>query len=222
MAKRSKFEGAVASFNFSNKKVNSGTKVSAHLNPTLNIGTVKDKFVCDSKCQKLMEIGTGKRVIMIDNKVEESFMVKIGEVIDSKEARFLITPGYTKAGKEVGALLGKNAEFSYGVVWSAIIMNKPEITEVAPKDLEALELVIRRDTEGGKVSTISNTKISYTVAAIVDAEGIQQFATMDEEEGVEIIVPIFALIDRTEEDHEAKSAGTSIPDEATDKITSAE
>jgi hypothetical protein len=221
MAKgKGKFENAVASFNFTTKKVVSGTKVSANLYPTLNIGTVKDKFVADSKCKSLMDIGTGKRVIMIDTQAPAEYSVKIADDIVQKEARFLITPGYTKAGKELGAILGKNNEYSYGVIWGAIILNKDEVTEISPKDLEGLGIVIRRDTEKGKTST-SLTKISYTVAAVVDADGAQQFATIDQEEdGTEINTPIFALVDRVSEEHTPKSDGTEEEEGATEEAAS--
>ena len=157
---------------FVGKAVASGSKVSGSAYPQLTVTSTKDKFVLNSKALALMKLAEGLNVVMID--------VNRGEkTTEDTNARWFLTAGWDKGkGNFEGAKLGKNGSFSYAGIYSAILMNNPDIAEAKPADMVNAGLGIYRDAEK-KEGFIANRKVYFKVERLAeegpDGELITEF-----------------------------------------------
>jgi hypothetical protein len=84
-----------------------------------------------------------------------------GEVTTTENGqRYFITKGYKTATSQQGAKIGKKLDFSYSGIWSAILMNNPEVTEAKMDDLIAAGKGIISDKSQ---NFISNKKVNMDV-----------------------------------------------------------
>lgn len=149
------------STNFAGKVVTSGSKTGSAY-PQLTVTSTKDQFVLNPKALALLGLSEGGYVAMIDvNKAEAA--------TTDHNARYYLTPGWDK-GKGVmeGAKIGKGGKFSYATIYSAIMMDNPEISQASNKDLEAAGKGIIRVTPGGKETFIATQKVTFKVERLVE------------------------------------------------------
>ena len=157
---------------FVGKAVASGSKVSGSAYPQLAVTSTKDKFVLNSKALALMGLSEGSNVVMID--------VNRGEkTTDDHNERWFLTAGWDKGkGNLEGAKIGKNGSFSYAGIYSAMLMDNPEIAEAKPADMVNAGLGIYRDAEK-KEGFIANRKVYFKVERLAeegtDGELITEF-----------------------------------------------
>jgi hypothetical protein len=184
---------------FTGKTVASGSKVSGSAFPTLMITSTKDKFVLNNKALALMAIATGSYVVLID--------MNRGEVTTTDpNARFFITKGWEKPnGAFEGAKIGAGGSFSYAGVYSAMQMNKPDITEATIKDMVDADLGITREgKDSGKENFIATQKVSYKVERVTnvikDEEG-NEVTVSEFEVAPGVVQQVYALVERTEIEH---------------------
>jgi hypothetical protein len=158
------------SSSFVGKTVASGSKVQGSAFPTLTAASTKDKFVLNSKALALMGLSEGSNVVMID--------LNRGEVVtEDSNARWYITKGWDKGkGQTEGAKLGKGGSFSYAGIYSAIQMNKPDISEATVKDLKEAGKGIIRATgtpEDPKEAFIATQKVTFKVEKLVQPNEVE-------------------------------------------------
>lgn len=191
---------------FIGKTVASGSKTSGSMYPTLTVTSTKDKFVLNGKALALMQLGEGQNVVLID--------YNRGEVVtqDSND-RFYITAGWEKGkGAWEGAKLGKSGAFSYAGVYSAMQMNKPDVSEATIKNMEQAGIGIIRDGEkdaDGKAKQvfIATQKVTYKVERLVQAnpKGGDDLTEFEVSPG--IFQPVYALTERDVVAHTPRELG---------------
>jgi hypothetical protein len=143
MAKERMTEVSASRFSsaFLGKVAPAGRKVQGSSRPEIRATSTKDKFVLNEKARILMGVEPGSKVVMLDNN-----LYKAPEDRISNDKRFFIAAcpeGYTE-----NALLGDTNAFSYSGVWSAILMNDPQITEASSDDMVRAGLGIKRGKQG--------------------------------------------------------------------------
>lgn len=195
MSKTGKFVNALS---FVGKTVNSGSKLTGFMNPTISVNSTKDQFTLDQKAMDLLGVAENDYVVLIDNHKGQ---------FDPEDPRFYLTKGYIKDGEQKGAKIGKNKSFSYSVIWGAMLANKDGETQISVAELEATGLVMQRETKKGAISTIGLKKVMYNLEAIADEEGNAVEVPVDvDSEGNEITGFVYALVSRVEKDHDPKAA----------------
>ena len=193
------------STSFIGKTVQSGSKVQGSAFPTLTITSTKDKFVLNTKALSLLGLTEGMYVVMID--------VNRGEVTTTDpNQRWYLTPGYDKGkGQMEGAKIGKGGSFSYAGIYSAIQMNKPEISEASVKDMVEAGIGITRTTgtpQDPKEAFIATQKVSFKVvrlSAPSEVEGEPDITEFPVANG--ILQPVYALIDMDVTEHTPRAEG---------------
>lgn len=185
---------------FLGKVVASGSKVSGSAFPTLTVTSTKDKFVLNSKALALMGLTEGSYVVMID--------LNRGEAVENDHnKRYFLTQGWDKGkGQFEGAKIGKGGGYSYAGIYSAILMDKPEISEATVKDLvDAGKGILRPSpTDEKKEAFIGLQKVLFKVERLSDDDGNTDFQVA---EG--IYQKVYALTEMSVVAHDPKS----LPDE---------
>lgn len=186
------------SSSFIGKTVASGSKVQGNAFPTLTATSTKDKFVLNTKALALMGLAEGNNVVMID--------LNRGEVVtENSNERWYITAGWDKGkGQTEGAKLGRGGAFSYSSIYSAIQMNKPDISEASVKDMVAAGKGITRVNKEGKEAFIATQKVTFKVEKLVQKgegdEDIQEF-----EVAPGIYQKVYALTEYEVTEHDPRS-----------------
>ena len=190
---------------FVGKTVASGSKVQGSMFPTLTATSTKDKFVLNGKALGLMGLSDGSYVVMID--------LNRGNVVtEDSNARWYITKGWDK-GKGVieGAKIGKNGSFSYAGIFSAIQMNKPEISEASVKDMVEAGKGITRATgtvDDPKEAFIALNKVSFKVGRLVTPADVEGEPDLDQfEVSAGVFQPVYALTDMDVTAHTPRTDG---------------
>lgn len=189
------------STSFVGKTVQSGSKVSGSIHPTLVVTSTKDKFNLNQKGLAYLGATEGSYVVLID--------VNKGEVTtEESNDRFFITLGWKKAAGIEGAKIGKGGTFSYAGVYSAMQLNKPDISEATVKDMVAAGVGITRETPGGADAFIATQKVTFKIERLVvegeDGELIKEF-----EVAPGVIQPVFCLTERSVDAHDPKEPSGS-------------
>ena len=194
------------STSFVGKTVASGSKVQGSAFPTLTATSTKDKFVLNTKAQALLGLSEGSYIVMID--------LNRGNVVtEDSNARWYITKGWDK-GKGVieGAKLGKGGSFSYAGIYSAIQMNKPDISEASVKDMVAAGKGITRETgtaDNPKEAFIATQKVSFKVGRLVTPAETEGEPDLDQfEVSAGIFQPVYALTDLDVTAHTPRADGS--------------
>lgn len=185
---------------FVGKSVQSGSKPSSSMFPTLLVTSTKDKFQLDKKARAMMGVDVEGYVNFID--------VNLGAVTtEDPNARWFITKGWKDQNNQPkGAKIGKGGTFSYAGVYTAMQINKSDITEGTDKDLVELSKGRIYETPSGKEAFVATNKVSFKVVKFVirDSEGN---VTQDQfEVAPDVIQDVFMLTERTEIPHDS-SAG---------------
>ncbi len=210
MSKPGKFVNALS---FVGKTVQSGSKLTGFMNPTISVNSTKDQFTLDQKAMDLLGVQENDYVVLIDNHKGE---------FDPEAPRFYMTKGYMKDGGQKGAKIGKNKSFSYSVIWGAMLANEDGKTQISIAELEANELVIQRETKKGGISTIGLKKILYNLEVIANEEGQAVEVPIDvDSEGNDIMGIVYSLVSRVEQDHDPKAVAGEA-DETPEGDTNAE
>lgn len=193
------------STSFVGKVIASGSKVQGSAFPTLTVASTKDKFVLNSKSLGLMGLDEGSNVVMLD-------MNKGAVVTDDPNARWYLTKGYDKGkGQIEGAKIGKGGGYSYAGIYSAIVMNKSEISEASVKDMVAADKGILRKTKEGtpdeKESFIGKQKTTFKVSKLVQPGATEGDPDQTEfEVSTGIFQPVYALTEMEVTAHTPRSA----------------
>lgn len=195
------------SSSFVGKAVASGSKVSGSAFPTLTVASTKDKFVLNPKALALLGLSEGSNVVMID-------LNKGNVVTEDANTRWYLTAGWDKGkGNTEGAKIGKGGSFSYSGVYSAIQMNKPELSEASVKDMVAAGIGITRTTGNDKEAFIALQKVTFKVEKLV-----QPSATAGEPDQTEFEVskdvfqPVYALTEMEVTAHTPRKDGEEEPE----------
>lgn len=198
MAKQAMNEPSNGRFSstFLGKIAPAGRKVQGSSRPEIRATSTKDKFVLNEKARLLMGVEVGSRVIMID----QNLKLGAGERLEQNE-RFFICPA--PEGFDEAALIGDTKAFSYSGVWSAMIMNDPEITEASVDDLVRADVGILR---GAKMKNYVGTKIAAG-EVIRYTEEDEEGKTVDLFELIEgyPAVPVFRITNIEFKNHDPKS-----------------
>jgi len=195
------------STSFVGKAVQSGSKVQGSAYPTLTVTSTKDKFVLNNKAQALLGLSEGSNIVMID--------LNRGSVVtEDSNARWYLTGGWDKGkGQTEGAKLGKGGSFSYAGIYSAIQMNKPDISEASVKDMVAAGKGITRVTgtkEDPKEAFIALQKVTFKVEKLVqpnEVEGEPDLTEFEVSKG--IFQPVYALTEMDVVAHTPRAEGES-------------
>jgi hypothetical protein len=179
---------------FKGKLVVSGSKMSGSAFPTLTATSTKDKFNLNQKALALMGLAPGSNVVMID--------MNKGEVVETDcNKRWYLTAGYDNGrGDKTGAKISNTGGFSYAGIYGAMVLNQPDISEASVKDLVDAGKGIFRETPKEKQAFIGLQKVNFKVEKLVDEAGNDIFEVA---EGV--YQKVFALTERTEEEHDPKA-----------------
>lgn len=191
MEKTSRF-----STSFVGKTVQSGSKVSGSIHPTLVVTSTKDKFNLNQKGLAYLGASEGSYVVLID--------VNKGEVTtEQPNDRFFITLGWKKPAGMEGAKIGKGGTFSYAGVYSAMQLNRPEISEATVKDMVEAGIGITRETPSGNEAFIATQKVTFKIERLVveeDGDVVNEF-----EVAPGVIQPVYCLTERSVEAHDPKA-----------------
>lgn len=147
-------------------KVQSTTKLVESSTPQLILASTKDKFICNRALLGLMGVGAGDRLALLDRNIPTPGADN--EKFEAFEERFLLT---VNTGDPVRkGQLSKRGEFSYSVVWAAMLVNDPNKTEIKAEELIDMGLA---ETNGKSI--IGKQKIIMDVERLVieDEDGEQ-------------------------------------------------
>ncbi len=154
---------------FMNAAVKSGKKVTASMNPELILTSTKDKFILNTPARDLMGVKPGDHVAIVDLMgVDDE-----GNQIPQNE-RFYLAVDYLIGKEPQGAKLDKKGGFSYSGVYSAMLMNDPEVRMCSFDDLTAngkVQQFVSGEGKDRKVRFISNSKIKMPVEVALDGDG---------------------------------------------------
>lgn len=195
------------------KVVISGSKSTGSAYPALTVTSTKDKFSLNQKALAIMELVEGMNVVMLD-------LNKGQQVTDNPNERFYLTKGWDKGkGNMEGAKIGKNGNFSYAGVYSAIVMNDPTISEASVKDMEKAGKGIIRTNNAGtdkeKEAFIGLQKITFKVERLVQKAEVEGEADTTEFKVAEgITQPIYALTEMDTIKHTPREAEAEVAADA--------
>lgn len=183
----------VSKFNFAGNVVKSGSKVTASANPTMTSDTTKDKFTLDNQARRLLKLEADDRVCLID----------MGGNGTATEDRYFITKGFELNGDVQGAKVAENGAFSYGQIWSAMLLNDVDKMQATSNDLVKLGLAeFRKSEKNGKTTIIAKKKGFFELHSI----GINTVSVGIDQE-------VFALKNITFKDHTPKVMGASVEED---------
>lgn len=195
------------STSFVGKTIQSGSKMTGSAYPSLTVASTKDKFVLNQKAMALMGIGEGDNVVMID-------LNKGNVITENSNERWYITKGWDKGkGNVEGAKIGKNGSFSYAGIYSAMQMNKPDISEANIKDMVAAGVGITRATKGDKEAFIATQKINFKVSPFAQPSTIEGEPDITSfEVAKDVHQPVFALTEMEVIEHTPREVGEESED----------
>jgi hypothetical protein len=182
------------------------------------VTSTKDKFVLNGKGQALLGLSEGGYIVMLDYN-------KGGVLTDNHNERFYLTKGWDKGkGNFEGAKLGKGGSFSYSGVYSAIQMDKPDITEASIRNMvEAGKGIIRKSNEGTpeeKEAFIATQKVSFKVEKLVQPGAQEGDADQTEfEVATGIWQEVFALTEYEVIAHTPRTDGKNDDDDDNTEAT---
>jgi len=151
-----------------------GAKTSDETRPELIATTAPNKFQINRLGSSLLKIQTGNKVKMIvDDEAEDvnsMFYLVVASDKDKSDAALLAS-----VNKKAG--IGKSLTFNFSGVWSKMIQNKVNATELSAPALERMGLVEERQTKpmADKDGKVGEPKTVYaakfkTFCEIVDTE----------------------------------------------------
>lgn len=186
---------------FLGKIAPAGRKVQGSSRPELTATSTKDKFTLNSKACILMDVKPGSRIIMLDQ--------NLGENKVAQDERFLLAvlPEEYKD-LVLNATVGKTNAFSYSGVWSAMIMNNPELTEASVPDLVRAGMGILRGKNKKNYVGTKNVvgELSQLILQDEDGNDVTRFQLP-----VDGLPPLalYKVINLEVRDHEPKSEGST-------------
>ena len=184
------------SFAFMGKIAPAGRKVQGSSRPEVIATSTKDKFVINQKAKSLMGLSEGSKIVMIDQNLD----LPAGSRLPQNERFFLaIAP----EGYEAAAKLGDTNAFSYSGVWSAVIMNDPELTEASTADLVRAEKAILRGDKGKNFVGLQTVRMEVVPYTEEDEDGkvISNFVIAENYPAV----PLYRLQNAEVKPHDPKS-----------------
>lgn len=190
---------------FMNKVAPVGRKVQSSSRSELEATSTKDKFNINEKARLLMGLNDDSKVFMVDQNLH--IPAGSGQRL-AQDKRFYV--GVAPEGYKNAAVVGSTNAFSYSGVWSAMLMNDPEVTEASTGDLVRAGLGILRGKEGKNY--VGTKKVVWEVVPYTETgengETISLFPLTAEMAEAGEGVAIYSLINPEFEDHTPKSTGT--------------
>lgn len=158
-------------------KVQSTTKLVESSTPQLTLASTKDKFICNRALMGLLGVGPKDRLALLDRNIPTPGQEN--ELYDTIEERFLLTVNTSDPVRK--GQLSKRGEFSYSVVWAAMLVNEPTKIEIKADELIDMGLA---ETNGRTI--IGKQKLVMDVERLV----------IEDEDGEEIdLFPVIAGAD---------------------------
>jgi len=212
MAKNRSEEPVRFSMAFLGKVAPAGRKIQGSNRPEIIATSTKDKFVLNDKACMLMGVEEGSKIVMID----QNLYIKNADEKLSQDKRFFLAVAPEDYSGNT-ATVGKQKAFSYSGVWSAILMNDPQITEASAHDLIDAGLGLLRGEKGKNYVGLKKVAMKLAQYTETDEDGnvIEHFPL--EEGGT--AVNIYTLADAQFRDHTPKSEGEEDDDTAEAEVT---
>jgi hypothetical protein len=195
------------SFAFLGKIAPAGRKVQGSNRPELTATSTKDKFVFNEKACLMLGIGEGSKVVMIDQNLH--IPAGTGERLSQNERFFVAV---APEGFDQCALISATKAFSYSGVWSAMLMNDPEITEASTADLVRAGLGILRGEKGKNYVGTKKVCMEVVKYTETDEDGnvVEDFELIEGYPKVKL----YGLKNAELRDHTPKSEASTEEDEA--------
>lgn len=191
-------------FAFMNKVAPVGRKVQSSSRPELVATSTKDKFTINEKARLLLNLSDTDKIFMVDQNLY--IPAGTGDRL-AQDKRFYI--GVAPEGFKNAAVVGDTNAFSYSGIWSAMLMNDPEVTEASTADMVRNGLGILRGKAGKNY--VGTKKVVWEVVPFVqensDGTTTELFPLTPEMEEAGEGVKIYSLINPEFADHTPKSTG---------------
>lgn len=186
-----------------------GRKVQGSSRPELIATSTKDKFSLNAKACQMLGVAEGSKVVMIDQNLP--YKDADGNVVRNvfpQDKRFYIAvapENYTG----VTATISKQKAFSYSGIWSAILMNDPEICEASVADLVRAKLGILRGEDNKNYVGVKKVHMALTqyTETLEDGATAEYFPLSNEMAEAGEGVKIYSLSSFEFREHTPKEVG---------------
>lgn len=200
MTKKANQEPVRFSNAFMNNIATPGRKVQGSIKPQITATSTKDKFTFNEKACIALGVKEGSRIIIID----QNLRISDPDSKLAQDERFFVAVA-PEDYSQPAAIVGKQKAFSYSGVWSAMIMNNPQLTEASVQDLISAGLGILRGEEGKNYVGLKKVTADLVLYKEADEDGNEVTKFQLEEDGTP--VEIYALKNLRISDHNPKSTG---------------
>lgn len=148
--------------------VQTGTKASNDVTPTLTVLGIPNKFNINKLAANLLKVRVGDRlrIFQLDPTADYNERYFIAKVADEDDTAAKLSASNSATKAEVGI----DMAFNYSGVWSSLVQNEVGATELGYDAMVEKGCVIKGETSGGKVRYRSSNEIKMEVEAVGDGE----------------------------------------------------